>query len=156
MIAYTKLKLTKAQYNTLTNDGEVFRKRNVLVFQFTYKTNADDYPTLRAYAMEFKHQEIPGSTPVILDYFNTTGSADLSTPYEQVTGDLQILYGELERLKRDSNPGNKEQYDYFLFTPKFDATNLHVYFEVSVVPSTNPDLLVITKSLKPSPPYGAV
>ncbi len=154
MIAYTKLKLLKAQYDDLTNDG-VIRKKNVLVFQFTYPLQSSEYPSLKAYAMKHNHQDIPGTVPVNLDYADTTPATDLSEPGEQVTGDLQIEYGDIQQLKKDSNPVHKENYDYLLFEPMIDKTNYHIYFEISVVPSTNLNLTKITKSLNPSPPAGA-
>ncbi len=154
MISYAKLKLSKQQYDDLTNDG-VIRRKNVLVFQFTYPMQSSLFPTLKAYAMKHNHQDIPGTVPVNLDYADTTPTADLSEPGEQVIGDLQIQYGDIEQLKKDSNPGHKEIYDYLLFEPVFDNTNHHVYFDVSVFPHTNIDLTKVTKSLNPSPPAGA-
>lgn len=152
---YTNLILSKAKYDDLTNDG-VIRRKNVIVFQFTYLLQSSNYPTLKAYAMKFKHQDIPDAMPVNLDYAITPPTTDLAESGEQVIGDLQIEYGDIEQLKKDSNPGHKENYDFLLFTPKFDTTNHHIYFDVSVVPSTHIDIiLTITKSLNPSPPSGA-
>lgn len=80
-------------------------------------------------------------------------SPDLSVCNEQVTGDLQIAVSDLELLKVDSNPDDPEKYEYFLFTPKYDDSNQHVYFEISVFPSTSPGLARPSIGLKPSPPY---
>ncbi len=154
MIAYTKLKLLRGKYDKLTNDRDTIRRKNVLVFQFTYPLQSSNYPILKAYEMQNKHQHIPDTEPVNLIYADATPGADLSQHGEQVTGDLQIKYSDIEKLKKDSNPDNEEKYDYLLFTPKFNSTNYHIYFEVSVVPHTNMDLTVPT-SINPSPPAGA-
>ena len=163
---YTKLKLTKDQYNILLS-GEQFKKstsdtaknkngslkKNAIVFQFAYLSQAYPYAQLRAYPMKVQGQTTTFGLPVDLDFENTRPAPDLSICTEHVTGDLQITFGEMELLKEESNPVGTENYQYFLFTPKFDDISQHVYFEISVFPSTSPDLLPKTRILNPSPPY---
>lgn len=150
---YTKLKLTKNLYEQLTNDSTPPRKKNVLVFQFTFENDTDPGPKLTAYAMEKKHQKVPGSIPVNLEFLDPTTSIVQSG--QQITGDLQIEFTEMEDLRRRSNPSNPNIYDRFVFEPKFNASDKHIFFEVSVEPH-EVGLAVIKKSIKPSPPDGAV
>lgn len=154
MIQYTKLKLSRDQYDNLTNDSGI-RQKKVIVFQFTYMKQDDPYPTLWAYAMRKKHQEIKTSISVPLEYASMPPATDLSVDTEQVTGDLQIFYDELQTLKKESNPKDPEDYQYLLFTPIFESSNQHVYFKVTVFPSTAGIKPLTATYINPSPPYGA-
>lgn len=164
---YTKLILSKDQYdklsyedrskNPVTNadrDGKMSHKKNVMVFQFAYLSELYPYPTLRAFPMRVKDQRSVFGVPVDLDYESSKPAPDLSVCTDHITGDLQIAFSEMELLKKESNPRESEKYQYFLFTPKFDDVSQHVYFEVSVFPSTSPDLIPKTRIINPSPPYG--
>lgn len=162
---YTKLILTREKYNILVaslakhdpeKDGEKKDKpgkNGGIIFQFTYASIIYPYPTLKAYPMMANGQNILFGNPLDLDYFDTKPAPDLTVCEEQVTGDLQIKILDIEFLKKESNPGDGEKYEYFIFTPKYDVTNKHVYYEVSVYPSTNPDLIPKSKTINPSPPY---
>ena len=164
---YTKLKLSKDQYNTLgsrdqfikpANDAErrenENRKKNAIVFQFAYLSDIYPYPSLKAYPMRVKDMRTIFGLPVDLTYENSKPLPDLSVCLGHVTGDMQIAFSEMELLKKESNPKDPENYQYFLFTPKLDDLSQHVFFEVSVFPSTSPDLIPKTRIVNPSPPYG--
>ncbi len=109
---YTKLKLTKDQYNSLASNVQynkdddkrdgTFRKNDAIVFQFTYASEVYPYPTLRAYPVTFKHQQTSFGNPVNLEYENSKPLPDLSVCNEQVTGDLQITFSDIELLKKQS------------------------------------------------------
>lgn len=164
---YTKLRLTRSQYNKLASE-EQFKNggdpsgaagrsnlgKSVLVFQFAYLDEMYPYPTLRAFPMRSKDQHSVFGSSIDLQYESSKPLPDLSVCAPQVTGDMQIPFSELELLKKESNPGDPGRYQYFLFTPKFDDVTQHVYYEISVYPYTAPDLLPKSRFLNPSPPYG--
>ncbi len=164
---YTKLILSKDQYDSLSSETQFKNMtagadrnvkstpgKNIIVFQFAYLSDIYPYPTLRAYPMRVRDQRTIFGSPIDLDYQNSKPLPDLSICGEQVTGDMQIAFSELELLKEDSNPKDRENYRYFLFTPKFDNVSQHVYFEVSVFPYTGPGLIPKSKFINPSPPHG--
>ena len=164
---YTKLRLTRTQYNKLASE-EQFRNsgdgsgmngksnlgKNVIVFQFAYLDDLYPYPTLRAFPMRVKDQHTVFGSPIDLQYESPKPLPDLSVCAAQITGDLEIPFSEMELLKKESNPRDPGNFQYFLFNPKFDAATQHVYYEVSVYPYTAPDLLPKTRFINPSPPYG--
>ena len=163
---YTRLILSKDQYSKLSSEdqfknpgspdkeGKTSLKKNVMVFQFAYLSELYPYPTLRVFPMRVKDQRAVFGSPLDLNYESPKPAPDLSVCMDQVTGDLQIAFSEMELLKKESNPKEPENYQYFLFAPKFDDVSQHVYFEVSVFPSTSPDVLPKTRIINPSPPYG--
>ncbi len=164
---YTKLLLSKDQYDSLSSEMQFNNRttgtdknakfnlgKNIIVFQFAYLSDIYPYPTLRAYPMRVRDQRTVFGLAVDLDYQNSRPLPDLSVCGEQVTGDMQTAFSELELLKEDSNPKDRENYQYFLFTPKFDDVSQHVYFEVSVFPYTGSGLIPKSKFINPSPPHG--
>ncbi len=164
---YAKLLLSKDQYDSLSSERQFINPttgtdknikstlgKNIIVFQFAYLSDIYPYPTLRAYPMRVRDQRIVFGLPIDLGYQNSRPLPDLSVCGEQVTGDMQIAFSELELLKEDSNPKDRENYQYFLFTPKLDGVSQHVYFEVSVFPYTGPGLIPKIKFINPSPPHG--
>ena len=161
---YTTLKLTKEKYQQLiakdgnsSNTGDrnesEQQKKNSIVFQFSYLSQTYPYPTLRAFPKTMHGQNIIFGKPRNLEYSVIRPLPDLSVCDEQVTGDLEITVYNMELLKQESNPADKEAYQYFVFTPKFDDSTQHVYFEINVFPRTSPGLLPPSRLLKPSPPY---
>lgn len=148
MIKYAKLKLTKADYDALQNVPAT----KTIVFQFVLLKQDDVYPVLRAYPMKPKHEQAPGFIFKNLIYLNPVPSADLSIVGEQVMGDLQITTKDIDTLLEACNDP-KDAYEYFIFTPRQD--NNHVRFEISVVPTNKPLILVQTAFANPSPPRTA-
>ncbi len=149
---YPQLKLSKGKYDSLLGKN-FFGKKHVLVFQFTY-IPGHSFPTLTVYVMKRKHRKT-FSDGVTLDYYNPTSTTKPNNTDSLITGDLQIKIKKITQLKKVSNPGNPEGYQYLIFTPKYDASNLHVYYDVSVSPSANKDISATTRTLNPSPPSGA-
>ena len=150
---FYNLKLTKASFDILDS-----YKGTQLVFQFYYNAStANPSPILAAFAMKAKHESInpadPNKFQKLLEY-DTPSTVPL-TGTDQYLGDLQGSTVEFKQLKKDCNV-DPEKYDYFLFTPMYNATDKHISYVVSVVPTTKPIVFVKQNlSLNPSPPFSA-
>lgn len=120
-----RLRLTTDQYDELkTYNG------NQLTLQFYYpEEKKSTSPTLSAYAM--KAIDSPtGKPPMILSYDSPT--KEPLKGRAQVLSDQHILNTALDDLLTQPPGGYIGKKLYFLFTPKFDPTNPHYYFEVSL------------------------
>ncbi len=142
------LKLTRQQYNNLTNK----RKGDILVFQFFYPENPPEgAPTLRAYAMKRGHRKIRARASEDLEYDTIQQPEPVNDI--RVQGDLQAIVDEIEEIKETSNPGNPEDYLHLFFKPKNGRVD-HIIYEIRVV-DTNLKLSNETLDLDPSPPATA-
>ena len=156
---YTKLILTKDQYNFLTKTGRHSQgngvdKRDIIIFQFAYLDAVYPYPTLKAYYQQVDGSKNTFKNSVDLKYLFSRPAPDLSVCDPHVTGDLKISYDEMEEIKKLANPKDPENYTHFVFTPVFDANIHYVYYQITVEPTTDPGISVNSKSINPSPPYG--
>lgn len=145
---FQSLKLTNEQFKFLES-----KHYEGLVFQFIYpKGSIKDSPKLVAYAMKKGHKKISDDAFQNLEY--NTNSKPIEITDEHFIGSLQVTKGEIDKLLKDSNQ-DPQMYDFFLFTPKFDASSKYVIYDVSVVPTTLNQLLVKPIPANPSPPATA-
>ncbi|HSQ44057.1 MAG TPA: hypothetical protein VLM16_03620 [Ginsengibacter sp.] len=153
---FYNLKLSKTTVDFLFNCFKnKHRKHDKLIFQFYYPaTPKDNSPTLGVYPMRSKNQCIKKKqvfNAPILDYH--TKSAEPLTGRAQFLGDQELDLADLKKLIKESNEADAEAYEYLLFTAKFHDENPHIYYEVSVQPSTTASGATIPTD--PSPPAPA-
>ncbi len=148
------LKLTREDYNALKDYGG-----NQLVFQFFYPSTGAPYggsSTLAAYAMNPHHKPIDTSQQDKFQrkllYINP--STEPLSGRDQYLGDLQVKFKDLDKLKKDCN-ARPEEYEYFILTPKYNLNNKHLYYNVTVFPTTISGLVTPNENLDPSPPYSS-
>jgi hypothetical protein len=120
-----RLKMTTEQYDQLKSYNG-----NQLTLQFYYpEDKKSKSPTLSAYAM--KAIDSPtGKPPMILAYDSVT--KEPLKGRAQVLSDQHILNAALDDLLTQPTGGYAGKNLYFLFTPKFDPSNPHYRFEVSL------------------------
>ena len=125
-------------------------------FYYPYPLPTHGSPKLRVYAMKAGHKKVSDVAFKLVDYKDADSVPVVlpDTPQEHITGDLQLRVTDMEDLKEAYNPGTPEVYSFFVFVPKYDSGNQHIYYEVSVFPSTA--LQAFPIDADPSPPATAV
>lgn len=138
------LKLTTEQYDQLKKyNGDQ------LTLQFFYPENKKaSPPSLYAYAM--KAIDTPTGKPPQIMTFGAV-STEPFTGRAQVLSDQHILNADMNDLLTEVEGGYAGKKLYFLFTPKFDSSNPHIYFEVKLEGSKEQKFTTIKKT-NPCPP----
>jgi hypothetical protein len=155
---FYNLKLSKPVLQKIFNEFKTPKKSDKLVLQFYYpKQPSGGSPTLGAYALRSKNQAIdPTQKPTfeLLDYVDESSEPLIGRP--QFLGDQQLDVDELKQLIKDSNKPDPMVFDHLLFSVKFDNSNPHIYYEVSVVPSNQfKQSFLSSIDTDPSPPASA-
>lgn len=145
------LLLSKDDFNALRAQNAA----HVLVFQFHYTAAATGMaaPDLVAYAMKLNHKKISDLFKVLVP-FGTSGESMFGR--ETIYGDNQIDIKDVTDFidaATGSHDGNGV-YENILFTPRYDATNKHIFFELSLT-GTAGGAAVAPRQTNPSPPATA-
>lgn len=143
-----QLILTKPQYEAIATPGVA-----KIDFQFYFRNDSANYPTLAAYGTKNKHYERVGDSIILktngvvgkaLPAINWLGTQEVTT--SAIEGQLRTIFG--------GNPANWK-YDHFLFIPDIDARG-QIFYTIKIIclPSPCPDPHG-SLTTQPSPPANA-
>jgi hypothetical protein len=121
-----------------------------LIFQFFIDKDSLS-PTLVAFPAKNKNDFLPtpaspNSKKLVIE------NSELVFPNQFYFGDQQVLASAIATLI-DDNTAHTGKYDFLRFTPKYNAGNKHLYYEISVVPTVAVERS--TLPTQPSPPANA-
>lgn len=129
---------------------------HVLVFQNRYAATATgaSAPNMVAYAMKQNHAQFNDNFRLLTPFSNTT---EPMYGRETIFGDNQILIKELNDLIDEvtGSNGGRGMFSNFLFTPKYNATNKHIYYEITITGAAGATVVPGARFTNPSPPATA-